>query len=182
MRMKQLLNFVYTSVLRCSSTRLINFPQTWGEQRTPSASSSLCVSTKNQQILIFGEWYANCSQMAQCRFAVPSIHTCIWFANHSAHSCIRGFRKKILLCAELLPTIALQLRLQFSLTATMVNQVCVSEECHAAPVSIILCTTVHSPTTPSGPNYFCCTFRYALIFRPGTLYCNFRDVSHQKIL
>ncbi len=46
------------------------------------ASNSLCVRTKKQQILIRGEWYANCSQMAKHRFAVPSTNTCIWFANH----------------------------------------------------------------------------------------------------
>ncbi len=63
--------------------RLINFLRTWGEQRTPGASNSLCVCAKNRPISVRGEWYAN-----HC-----AIHTTrIWFANHSACSCIQGFR------------------------------------------------------------------------------------------
>ncbi len=58
-------------------------------ERTPGASSSLCVHTKNQQILVCGEQYVNCSQMAQRRFAVLSTHTHLWFANHLVCSCIR---------------------------------------------------------------------------------------------
>ncbi len=61
--------------------RLINFPQTWGEQRTPSAwkghptpSSFLCVRAKNWQISVCGEWYANHSQMARRKFCRP-VHT-----------------------------------------------------------------------------------------------------------
>ncbi len=50
-------------------------------ERTHGASGSLCVCTKNQKILVRGEWYANCLQMVQRRFAVPSTHTCIWFAS-----------------------------------------------------------------------------------------------------
>ncbi len=38
-------------------------------ERTTKASSSLCVRTKNCQILVRGERYANHSQMAQRRFA-----------------------------------------------------------------------------------------------------------------
>ncbi len=60
-------------------------------ERTPGASSSLCVCAKNRHILVHGEWYVNRSRMGQHRFAIPSTHTRIWFANHSAHSCIRGF-------------------------------------------------------------------------------------------
>ncbi len=55
------------------------------------ASSSLCVCAKNRPISVCGEQYSNRSQTAQCRFAVPSTHMRIWFANHSAHSCIRGY-------------------------------------------------------------------------------------------
>ncbi len=64
---------------------LINFPQTWGQcmERTPSVSSFLCIRAKNRQISVRGEWYANCLRTAQCRFAVPSTHTRIRFANHS---------------------------------------------------------------------------------------------------
>ncbi len=50
-------------------------------ERTPGTSSSLCVRTKNWQISDHGEWYANCSWTAQCRFAVLSTHTRIWFAS-----------------------------------------------------------------------------------------------------
>ncbi len=39
-------------------------------ERTPGASSSLCVRAKKQQILVHREWYANHSQKAQCRFAI----------------------------------------------------------------------------------------------------------------
>ncbi len=52
------------------------------------ASSSLRVRAKKQKILVRSEQYANRSQMVQHRITVPSTHTCIWFANHSAHSCI----------------------------------------------------------------------------------------------
>ncbi len=51
-------------------------------ERTPGTSSSLCVRAKNWQISVRVKWYANRLQMAQRRFAVPSTHTCIWFANH----------------------------------------------------------------------------------------------------
>ncbi len=61
-------------------------------ERTPGASSSLCVRAKNRQILVRGERYGNRSHMAQCTFAVPSTHMRIWFVNHSAHLCIRGLR------------------------------------------------------------------------------------------
>ncbi len=81
--------------------RLINFPQIWGEQRTPGTwkghlvhpVSSLCVCAKNQQISVHGEWYANHSRIAQRRFAVSSTHMRIWFfAKHLVGSCIRGLR------------------------------------------------------------------------------------------
>ncbi len=52
-------------------------------ERTPGASSSLCICEKNRQILVHGKQYANCSQMALHRFAVPSTYTRIWFANRS---------------------------------------------------------------------------------------------------
>ncbi len=85
-------NLVYTSapltrcavrILRIFGAWLINFLRTWGEQRTPGASGSLCVHAKNRQILVRNKQYANHSRMAQCRFAVPSIHTHIWFTNCS---------------------------------------------------------------------------------------------------
>ncbi len=44
------------------------------------AFSSLCVRTKNRQILVRGEQYANRSQTAQHRFTVSYTHTPIWFA------------------------------------------------------------------------------------------------------
>ncbi len=57
-------------------------------ERTPGASSSLCVHTKNQQISVRGKQYANRLWMVLRRFAVPSIHTRIWFANR-----LRAVRK-----------------------------------------------------------------------------------------
>ncbi len=59
-------------------------------ERTPGACSSLRVHAKNGQILVRGEWYANRLRMAQRRFAVPSTHTSIWFANHLARSGIQS--------------------------------------------------------------------------------------------
>ncbi len=74
--------------------RLINFSRTWGKQRTlrcmertTSASSSLCVRAKNQQISVHRDWCANHSRTEQHRFAVPSTHTRIWFVNHSQVIC-----------------------------------------------------------------------------------------------
>ncbi len=61
------------------------------EARKDTQRSSLCVRAKNRQISVCGERCANRSQMAQRRFAVPSTHMCIWFANHSACLCIRDF-------------------------------------------------------------------------------------------
>ncbi len=55
----------------------------------------LFVFAKTRQILVHGEWYANHSRMAQRRFAVSSTHMCIWFANHSVRSYIRGLRRDI---------------------------------------------------------------------------------------
>ncbi len=43
-------------VWRVFGARLINFLQTWGEQRTPDASSSLCACARKRQILVCGEW------------------------------------------------------------------------------------------------------------------------------
>ncbi len=60
-------------------------------EKTPGASSSLYVCGKTRQILVCGKRYANHSLTAQHRFTVPSTHMHIWFANHSACSCIRGF-------------------------------------------------------------------------------------------
>ncbi len=60
-------------------------------ERRPGASSSLCVRANNRQISVRGKRYANCLRMAQHSFTVPSTHTRIWFANHSAGLCIRGF-------------------------------------------------------------------------------------------
>ncbi len=54
---------------------------------TPNASSSLYVRVKNRQILVHGEQYAKRPRMAQCRFAVPSTHTRIWFGNRSRVVC-----------------------------------------------------------------------------------------------
>ncbi len=48
-----------------------------------SAQNSLRARPKNQQILVCGEWYLNHSQMLQRMLAVPSTHTCIWYANCS---------------------------------------------------------------------------------------------------
>ncbi len=90
------LNLVYTSTLlthcairvrRIFGARLINFPQTWGKQRTPGSSGSLCVRAKNRQISVRSEWYANHSRMVQCMFAVLSTHKRIWFANCSRVVC-----------------------------------------------------------------------------------------------
>ncbi len=97
------LNVVYTSVqlthcavhMRCIfSAWLINFPWAWGEQRTPGASSSLCVCAKNWQISVRGEWYANCFRTALHRFAVPSTHTRIWWTArvYEALGCFGGER------------------------------------------------------------------------------------------
>ncbi len=64
-------------------------------ERTPGTYNSLCVHAKNRQILVRGKWYANQSQMAQHRFAVPSTHTYLVrerFTNHSARSCMQGYR------------------------------------------------------------------------------------------
>ncbi len=66
-----------------SGAGLINFTRTRGKQRTPSASSSLCVRTKKWQILVRGEQYASRLRMPQRRFEVPSTHTHIWFASSS---------------------------------------------------------------------------------------------------
>ncbi len=44
-------------------------------ERTPSASSSLCVLTKNRQISVSGEWYANRLWMAQRRFTLIDTYT-----------------------------------------------------------------------------------------------------------
>ncbi len=84
-------------VWRINGAQLINFPGTCDEQRTPGAwkettgaSSSLCVRTKNRQTLVRCERYANRLHAAWHRFAVPSTHMRIWFANHSVRSCIRG--------------------------------------------------------------------------------------------
>ncbi len=62
-------------------------------ERTTGTSSSLCVCAKNWQILVHGEWYANCLRMVWHRFAVPSTHTCIWFVDNPVRSCIRGFMR-----------------------------------------------------------------------------------------
>ncbi len=95
------LSFVYTNALlmccairvrRISDAGLINFSWTWGEQRTPGASSSLCVRPKTRQILVRGKWYANRLQTTQHRFALQSTHTHIWFANHLVRSCIQGLK------------------------------------------------------------------------------------------
>ncbi len=45
----------------------INFKWIWGEHRTPDAPNSLCVHTKNWQISVCDERYANYSQMVQHR-------------------------------------------------------------------------------------------------------------------
>ncbi len=67
------LSFVYTSVplTRCAvrvrhvvnnfSANLRRAKNTRCMERTPGASSSLCVRAKNRQILVLGKWYANCS-------------------------------------------------------------------------------------------------------------------------
>ncbi len=85
----------------CKRRMVINFSPTWGEQRIPGAWKGhracpvLFVFAQKTQILIHGEQYANYSWMAQRRFAVPSTHMHIWFANHSVRSCIQGFRYQI---------------------------------------------------------------------------------------
>ncbi len=53
-------------------------------ERTTGTSSSLCVLAKNREILFRSERYANYSRMVQRRFAVPSTHRRIWFANCSS--------------------------------------------------------------------------------------------------
>ncbi len=53
-----------------------------------SVHVSLCICLKNQQISVCDKRYANRPQMAQRRFAVPSTHTRIWFAN-----CLRAVCK-----------------------------------------------------------------------------------------
>ncbi len=57
------------------SANLRRAKDTWCMERTPGASSSLCVRAKNRQILVCGECYANRSRMAQRRFAVRSTNT-----------------------------------------------------------------------------------------------------------
>ncbi len=61
-------------------------------ERTPGASSSLCFRAQNWQISVHGERYVNRLRTTQRRFAVPFTQTHVWFANHSARSCIRGFK------------------------------------------------------------------------------------------
>ncbi len=56
-------------------------------ERTPGASSSVCVHAKNLQILVHGELYANLSWTARNRFAVPPTHTRIWFTNRLQAVC-----------------------------------------------------------------------------------------------
>ncbi len=94
--------------VRCvSDVQLINFPQTWGEQRTPGASSSLCVSVKNWQILVCGERYANVRRW-QIR---SSVHTYVHlvrkrFVKLSSYLCIQGFiQVKILKNAEFMTSL-----------------------------------------------------------------------------
>ncbi len=62
-------------------------------ERTPGTSSSLCVHAKNRKILVRCERYANRLQTAQRRFAVPSTHSRIWFANRSVCSCTPLFSR-----------------------------------------------------------------------------------------
>ncbi len=52
-----------------------------------SAHVSLCVRPKNRRISVCSEQYVNHPQMVQRRFAVPSTHTCIWFANRLRAIC-----------------------------------------------------------------------------------------------
>ncbi len=96
-------------VRRIFGARLINFPQSWGEQRTPGTSSSLCVHAKKRTNI--GLWRMVCEPFANGAAQVHSpVHTYAHlvhellvanrlsqtvrerFANHSACSCIRGFR------------------------------------------------------------------------------------------
>ncbi len=72
---------------------LINFPQTWGEQKMPGAWKG---RPAHPVLFVFAQktnkfqFAANGMRTVQRRFAVWSTHTRIWFANHSACSCIRG--------------------------------------------------------------------------------------------
>ncbi len=55
-------------------------------ERTPGASNSLCVCTKNRQISVRCEWHVNHSRMVH-RFAVWSTHLHVWFMNRSLAVC-----------------------------------------------------------------------------------------------
>ncbi len=106
---KRCLNLVYRSapLTRCAvcvrrvfGARLITFPRTRGERRTPgawkwhTAHLVLLVFAQKTKKFWFAEWYAPFVHgAAQVR---NPVHTYVhlvrkWFANHSAHSCIRGF-------------------------------------------------------------------------------------------
>ncbi len=83
---------------RVFGARLINFLRTWGEQRTPGAWKGhpaypvLFVFAQKTDKFQFTANGMNHLRMAQRRFAVPSTHMRIWFANHSPHLCMRGYR------------------------------------------------------------------------------------------
>ncbi len=103
------LSVVYTSVplthcaicvRRVSGAWLINFPRTWSEQgtpwcmeRTPGASSSLCVCAKF--------WFATNSMRTVCGWRSAGSQCCPHIRafgsqtvrKYSASSCIRGFRQ-----------------------------------------------------------------------------------------
>ncbi len=106
----QSLSFVYTSapltycavcVWCISSAQLINFLQTWGEQRTPSAwkghPSHPVFFVLRKKPTNFGSRRMVCEPFANGTAQVRSLihtYTCLvheLFANHLAHSCIRGF-------------------------------------------------------------------------------------------
>ncbi len=74
-RKQRAVNELSTNLRRANDTRCM--------ERTPGASSFLRVRAKNWQILVLGKCYVNRLRMAQCRFAVPSTHTCIWFTSSS---------------------------------------------------------------------------------------------------
>ncbi len=97
------ISFVYTSApltlcavrrRRVSNVRLINFLWTWGEQRTPGARKRhpahpvlFVFAQKTDKFQFSANGMRTVLRTAQHRFAVPSTHTHIWFANHLRAVC-----------------------------------------------------------------------------------------------
>ncbi len=88
---------LYCCVRRIFGARLINFLQTWGEQRTPSASVLFVFTQKTNKFCFVANgmrpvcgWHCAGSQSHPhiCIFGLRTIRE--QFANYSVCSCIRG--------------------------------------------------------------------------------------------